>query len=111
MSSAKAALESDTRTLAFEAGRRWGVRVNTISAGPLASRAASAIGFIERMIEYCRGQLRRSPARSRPADVGPPPRSWPARWPRAITGTMVYVDNGYHAWAWRIEQPVLGGTD
>src|SRR5881396_2485581 len=52
MSSAKAALESDTRTLAFEAGRRFGVRVNTISAGPLASRAASAIGIIERMIEY-----------------------------------------------------------
>src|SRR5256886_6176429 len=34
MSSAKAALESDTRTLAFEAGRKYGVRVNTISAGP-----------------------------------------------------------------------------
>src|SRR2546430_8435555 len=33
MSSAKAALESDTRTLAFEAGRKYGVRVNTISAG------------------------------------------------------------------------------
>merc|ERR1711923_101873 len=44
MSSAKAQLESDTRTLAFEAGRKWGVRVNTISAGPLKSRAASAIG-------------------------------------------------------------------
>ncbi len=41
MSSAKAALEADTRTLAFEAGRRWGVRINTISAGPLASRAAT----------------------------------------------------------------------
>src|ERR1041385_6240271 len=52
MSSAKAALESDTRTLAFEAGRRFGVRVNTISAGPLASRAASAIGIIEKMVEY-----------------------------------------------------------
>ena len=52
MSSAKAALEADTRTLAFEAGRRWGVRVNTISAGPWASRAASAIGFIDTMIEY-----------------------------------------------------------
>src|SRR2546427_2331504 len=39
MSSAKAALESDTRTLAFEAGRKYGIRVNTISAGPLASRA------------------------------------------------------------------------
>src|SRR4029079_10154265 len=30
MSSAKAALESDTRVLAFEAGRRWGHRVNCI---------------------------------------------------------------------------------
>src|SRR5581483_6352299 len=35
MSSAKAALESDTRTLAWEAGRKWNLRVNAISAGPL----------------------------------------------------------------------------
>src|SRR3954464_11160469 len=53
MSSAKAALESDPRTLAFEAGRKYGIRVNTISAGPLASRAASAIGIIDEMIAYC----------------------------------------------------------
>ncbi|MCB1081916.1 MAG: enoyl-[acyl-carrier-protein] reductase, partial [Chlamydiia bacterium] len=46
MSSAKAALESDTRTLAWEAGRKWGLRVNAISAGALGSRAARAIGFI-----------------------------------------------------------------
>jgi enoyl-[acyl-carrier protein] reductase I len=52
MSSAKAALESDTRTLAWEAGRKWGHRVNCISAGPLASRAASAIGKIQKMVEY-----------------------------------------------------------
>merc|ERR1719440_1425972 len=59
MSSAKAALESDTRTLAYEAGRKFGVRVNTISAGPLASRAAKAIGgagkpktFIDYAIDY-----------------------------------------------------------
>merc|ERR1711981_959593 len=58
MSSAKAQLESDTRTLAFEAGRKYGIRVNTISAGPLKSRAASAIGkdgektFIEYAIDY-----------------------------------------------------------
>jgi enoyl-[acyl-carrier-protein] reductase (NADH) len=44
MSSAKAQLESDTRVLAWEAGRKYKVRVNTISAGPLKSRAASAIG-------------------------------------------------------------------
>merc|ERR1719331_1685166 len=43
MSSAKAQLESDTRVLAWEAGRTFGIRVNTVSAGPLKSRAASAI--------------------------------------------------------------------
>ncbi|KAM5582434.1 hypothetical protein ABKV19_002712 [Rosa sericea] len=52
MSSAKAALESDTRVLAFEAGRKKRIRVNTISAGPLRSRAAKAIGFIDMMIDY-----------------------------------------------------------
>merc|ERR1712167_418459 len=60
MSSAKAQLESDTRVLAFEAGRKFGVRVNTLSAGPLKSRAATAIAkggggsksFIEFAIDY-----------------------------------------------------------
>merc|ERR1712113_1377114 len=58
MSSAKAQLESDTKTLAYEAGRKYGIRVNTISAGPMATRAATAIGgdgdkpFIARAIEY-----------------------------------------------------------
>ena len=42
MSTAKVAVESDTKTLAFEAGRKYRVRVNTISAGPLKTRAASA---------------------------------------------------------------------
>ncbi|CAI7917884.1 unnamed protein product [Closterium sp. NIES-53] len=39
MSSAKAALESDTRVLAWEAGRKYGIRVNTISAGTASGRA------------------------------------------------------------------------
>mmetsp|Transcript_41253 Transcript_41253/g.110243 ORF Transcript_41253/g.110243 Transcript_41253/m.110243 type:complete len:254 (+) Transcript_41253:333-1094(+) len=43
MSSAKAALESDTRVLAWEAGRKWGIRINCISAGPAKTRAANAI--------------------------------------------------------------------
>ena len=51
MASAKAALETDARMLAFEMGRQHGHRVNLISAGPFASRAASAIGFIHKMIE------------------------------------------------------------
>ena len=44
ISSAKDQLESGTHTLAFEAGRKYGIHVNTISAGPLKSSAASAIG-------------------------------------------------------------------
>jgi enoyl-[acyl-carrier protein] reductase I len=96
MSSAKAALESDTRTLAFEAGRRWGVRVNAISAGPYASRAASAIGIIERMVEYCRAN---SPlTRDLEAmDVGRTAAFLASPLAAAITGATVYVDNGYHA--------------
>ncbi len=55
MSSAKAALESDTRVLSYEAGRKYGIRINTISAGPLGSRAAKAIGFIDDMIRWAIG--------------------------------------------------------
>jgi len=61
MSSAKAALEADTRTLAFEAGRRWGVRINAISAGPWASRAATAIGFHRHDDQVHRQQFSPSP--------------------------------------------------
>jgi enoyl-[acyl-carrier protein] reductase I len=95
MSSAKAALEADTRTLAFEAGRRWGVRVNTISAGPWASRAASAIGFIDMMIAYASAN---SPL-PRPIhadDVAHTAAFLSSPLARAITGSTVYVDNGYH---------------
>jgi enoyl-[acyl-carrier protein] reductase I len=96
MSSAKAALESDTRVLAFEAGRRHGIRVNTISAGPLASRAASAIGIIEKMVEYCAGN---SPL-SDPLDaseVGHTAAFLSSPLASGITGTTIYVDKGYHS--------------
>jgi enoyl-[acyl-carrier protein] reductase I len=96
MSSAKAALEADTRTLAFEAGRRWGVRVNAISAGPWASRAASAIGFIDTMIRYTASNSP-LPRPIEAADVGSTAAFLSSPLARAITGSVVYVDNGYHA--------------
>jgi enoyl-[acyl-carrier protein] reductase I len=96
MSSAKAALEADTRTLAFEAGRRWGVRVNAISAGPWASRAASAIGFIDTMIKYTSSNSP-LPRPIEAGDVGNTAAFLCSRLARAITGSVVYVDNGYHA--------------
>jgi enoyl-[acyl-carrier protein] reductase I len=104
MSSAKAALESDTRTLAYEAGRRFGVRVNTISAGPYASRAASAIGIIEAMVRYSHDNsplLRHLDA----ADVGNAAAFLCSPLAAAITGSTVYVDNGYHVMGMSVAPP------
>jgi enoyl-[acyl-carrier protein] reductase I len=95
MSSAKAALEADTRTLAFEAGRRWGVRVNAISAGPWASRAATAIGFIQTMITYTSANSP-LPRPIQATDVGGTAAFLLSPLAAAITGSVVYVDNGYH---------------
>jgi enoyl-[acyl-carrier protein] reductase I len=96
MSSAKAALESDTRTLAFEAGREFGIRVNTISAGPLASRAASAIGIIERMVEYVALNAPLS-EKLTAAEVGTVAAFLGSPLASGITGSTVYVDKGYHS--------------
>jgi enoyl-[acyl-carrier protein] reductase I len=96
MSSAKAALESDARTLAFEVGRAWGHRVNVISAGPFASRAASAIGFVDVMIDYAR---RNAPLPQPLAaeEVGSAAAFLCSPLASGITGTVVYVDKGHHA--------------
>lgn len=96
MSSAKAALESDTRVLAYEAGRKYGTRVNCISAGPLASRAASAIGIIEAMVEYATAN---SPLTVplEPTEVANVATFLSSPLASGITGTVVYVDKGYHS--------------
>lgn len=96
MSSAKAALESDTRTLSYEAGRRWGIRVNTISAGPLASRAAKAIGSIDRMVEYY-GTNSALPGVNTADDVGHTAAFLCSSLGAGITGETLHVDMGYHA--------------
>jgi enoyl-[acyl-carrier protein] reductase I len=96
MSSAKAALESDARVLAYEAGRRWGHRVNVISAGPYASRAAQAIGPIEQVIEYT-SRAAPLPTPITAEDVGHAAAFLSSPLARAITGTVVYVDKGFSA--------------
>ncbi len=98
MSSAKAALENDTRVLAYEAGRKWGHRVNTISAGPLASRAASSIGPIEDMVAYCKDHAALADS-VQTADVAGAALFLASPLARAITASTVYVDMGYHAMA------------
>ena len=96
MSSAKAALESDTRTLAYDAGRQYGHRVNVISAGPLASRAASAIGFIDKMVAFAKANSP-LPEALVANEVGATAAFLVSPLASGITGTTIYVDKGYHA--------------
>src|SRR2546426_2411413 len=103
MSSAKAALESDTRVLSFEAGRKYGVRVNAISAGPLASRAASAIGIIEKMVEYCADNSP-LPEPLQVEEVGNAAAFLSSPLAAGITGTVLYVDKGYHAMGMALQE-------
>ncbi|MCH1570221.1 MAG: enoyl-[acyl-carrier-protein] reductase [Longimicrobiales bacterium] len=102
MSSAKAALEGDTRTLAFEAGRRFGIRVNTISAGPLASRAAKAIGTIQKMVEYYE-QNAALPEANTAEEVGSAAAFLCSPLASGITGETLHVDKGYHAMGMQAE--------
>lgn len=96
MSSAKAALESDTRVLAWEAGRKWGLRVNTISAGGLRSRAAKAIGFIDKMIDYSQANAPLTKELTA-TEVGNTAAFLLSPLASGITATTVYVDNGMHS--------------
>lgn len=106
MSSAKAALESDTRTLSWEAGRKWNVRVNTISAGALRSRAAKAIGFIDSMIDYASANAPLT-KELEAIEVGYTAAFLVSPLASAITGTMVYVDNGMHVMGIAMDSPAF----
>lgn len=109
MSSAKAQLESDTRVLAWEAGRTHNIRVNTISAGPLKSRAASAITkgdsrtFIEVGIDY---NYANAPLQKNlySDDVGSVSMCLLSPAFGAVTGVVLHVDNGIHAMGWAREK-------
>ncbi len=110
MSSAKAALESDARLLAYEAGRKWGHRVNVISAGPFASRAASSIGFIDDMIDYA----------ARNAPIAAPISAEEVAHTAAflcsplgagITGTTLYVDKGFHTMGMAVDREGAAEAD
>ncbi|MDX2055163.1 MAG: enoyl-[acyl-carrier-protein] reductase [Polyangiaceae bacterium] len=95
MNAAKAALESDTRVLAHQAGRKYGIRVNTISAGPYASRAASVTGIIHDIIGY---YSKNAPLTEQltPEEVANSAAFLCSPLASGITGTTLYVDKGYH---------------
>merc|ERR1712232_312101 len=117
MSSAKAQLKSDTRVLAFQAGRKFQVRVNTISAGPLKSRAASAIGkepgqktFIEYAIDYSKANAPLAQDLYSD-DVGNTSLFLCSPMSRTITGVTLYVDNGLHAMGMSLDSASMAGAN
>ncbi|MBY0242978.1 MAG: enoyl-ACP reductase FabI [Burkholderiaceae bacterium] len=94
MGPVKAALEAAVRYLAAELGPR-GIRVNAISPGPLATRAASGItGFDELLANAAR----RAPLKHTVTidDVGALCAFLASDAARAMTGGTLYVDGGYH---------------
>jgi enoyl-[acyl-carrier protein] reductase I len=94
MSTAKAALQIDTKQLASNVGAK-GIRVNAISAGPYASRAASAIGDIQNMIDYA-AQRSPLPRGITPDEVANATVFLCSPLASAITGHVLYVDCGYN---------------
>jgi enoyl-[acyl-carrier protein] reductase I len=106
MSSAKAALESDTRTLAWEAGRKWNVRVNAISAGAYRSRAARAIGMIDDMIAYAKANAPLSKDLEG-EEVGRAAAFLVSPLASAITGEVLFVDNGMHAMGLAVDSAAI----
>ncbi len=95
MAVAKAALETSVRYLAYELGPR-GIRVNAISAGPVRTLAAKGIKDFDQMTDVIesRAPLGRNIDAS---DVGDAALYLTSPLSQMVTGTVQYVDSGYHA--------------
>lgn len=94
MGPVKAALEATTRELATELGP-LGVTVNTLSPGPMLTRAASGIGDFDELLQQA---VERSPLRrlATPEDVGALAAFLSSDFARNITGELIHIDAGYH---------------
>lgn len=94
MGVAKASLEASVRYLASELGQA-GIRVNAISAGPIKTLAARGIPGFMSMLKY---HEERAPLRRRveAREIGDTALFLCSDLSSGITGTVIYVDAGYH---------------
>lgn len=95
MGVAKAALEACTRYLAGELGQ-FGIRVNTISAGPLRTLSAMAVGGIDEIFTWIekKAPLHRNITQE---EVGRTAAFLLSDQASAITAENIFVDAGYNA--------------
>jgi enoyl-[acyl-carrier protein] reductase I len=96
MGVAKAGLESVSRYLARDLGPK-GIRVNTVSAGPLRTMAGKGIPGFEAITE---GWSARAPLGwdvTDPSPVGDTIAFLFSDLSRGISGEMIHVDGGFHA--------------
>jgi enoyl-[acyl-carrier protein] reductase I len=94
MGVAKAALEASVRYLAADLGPA-GIRVNAVSAGPIKTLAASAIGDFRYILKWneLNAPLRRTVTTD---EVGQAAVFLLSDMGRAVTGEVLHVDSGYH---------------
>ncbi len=94
MGVAKASLDASVRYLAADLGKH-GIRVNSISAGPIRTLSAKAIGEFNSILSEIeeKAPLRRT---TTPEEVGDTAIFLFSDLSRGITGENIHVDSGYH---------------
>ncbi|MGJ7919606.1 enoyl-ACP reductase FabI [Neobacillus sp. LXY-4] len=94
MGVAKASLEASVRYLASDLGKD-GIRINSISAGPIRTLSAKGIGDFNLILKHIeeRAPLRRA---TTPEEVGDTAVFLFSDMSRGITGENIHVDSGYH---------------
>lgn len=95
MGVAKAALEASVRYLAADLGSR-GIRVNSISAGPIKTLAASGIGDFRHILKWneLHAPLKRNVTIEEVGNLG---LFLLSDMGTGITGELIHADSGYHA--------------
>ncbi|RPI26227.1 MAG: enoyl-[acyl-carrier-protein] reductase FabI, partial [Actinobacteria bacterium] len=96
MGVAKAALQAVTRYLARDLGKD-GIRVNAVSAGPLATVAAKSIPGFELFDEVWGSRAPLGWDAQNPEPVAKMIAVLLSDWAPATTGEVIHVDGGFHA--------------
>ncbi len=96
MGVAKAGLESVTRYLARDLGPS-GIRVNTISAGPIRTMAGKSIPGFDAVSDLWPSRAPLAWSFTDATPVGQMAAFLLSPWATMTTGEMIHVDGGFHA--------------